>query len=79
MNELELVKESLMTIGHREGYSVTKNLEAIAKAKLRFFGVGDFRRCPCSPKSDRSCISETCQKEIQENGVCHCHLFERVK
>ena len=36
-------------------------------------------KCPCDPMSeDRGCIGSLCLKEIIEQGVCHCHCFERT-
>ena len=36
-------------------------------------------KCPCDPLSqDRGCIGSLCLKEIIEQGVCHCHCFERA-
>lgn len=36
-------------------------------------------KCPCDPMSqDRGCIGKQCMKELIEQGVCHCHCFERT-
>ena len=57
------------------GYGLTKFYTKIAKAKERFFGEKDWRRCPCDPESDRACISARCRREIEENGFCHCNCY----
>lgn len=75
--ELELAIKSLQSKADAEGYKTTKNLPNIAKAKLRAFGLGEIFRCPCDPNSDRACISDHCRQDIEADGVCHCHLFEK--
>lgn len=78
MEDLQLVKEILINAGQTAGYKITDNLDKIAKLKLRFFGVGDCLKCCCNRDGKHSCISEACRKDIKNNGVCCCHLFEEV-
>lgn len=59
------------------GYKLTDNKEKIARAKANFFGVDNWRCCPCDPNSTRACISERCHEEIRENGLCHCRLYKK--
>ena len=75
--EIELAKKMLQEKADAEGYKTSKNLENIAKAKLRMFGIDNLFRCPCDPISDRACISEHCRMDIKKDSYCHCHLFER--
>ena len=75
--EIELAKKMLQAKADAEGYKTSKNLENIAKAKLRMFGIDNLFRCPCDPSSDRACISEHCRMDIKKDSQCHCHLFER--
>lgn len=59
-----------------EGYATTGNVEKIAKAKNMMFGEKDWKRCPCDGKNEnRYCISETCKKEIERDGICHCRCY----
>lgn len=74
--EIELAKKMLQAKADAEGYKTSKNLENIAKAKLRMFGIENLFRCPCDPNSDRACISEHCRIDIEKDSYCHCHLFE---
>lgn len=60
------------------GYGLTKFYTKIAKAKERFFGEEDWRRCPCDPESDRACISARCRREIETNGACHCNCYCKI-
>ena len=78
--ELSIVVENINECAAINGYSLTSNAERIAKAKLRFFGLGEWYRCPCYPPSDieHGCGKMACAKEIDENGVCHCNLFKKL-
>lgn len=78
--ELDQIKECILGRAEAKGVEVTQNLESIAKAKLRFFGLLSWYRCPCAREDeDRRCISPKCLEEIQTEGTCHCNLFRRVE
>lgn len=58
------------------GYATTENAEKIAKAKNMMFGEKDWKRCPCDGHNEnRYCISETCRKDIERDGICHCRCY----
>lgn len=57
------------------GYFLTENASKIAKAKMRFFGLEHWKKCPCDPNSDRACISSHCKKDIEQLGICHCSCY----
>ncbi len=60
-----------------EGLLPTQNLPKIAKAKARFFGKDNWRRCPCDAQNDaRFCTSTKCWEDIREKGVCHCNCYK---
>lgn len=75
--DVEWVKENIKTIAEENGYDLTKNVEAIAKAKLRFFGVENWRKCPCVRDDEHACISAQCKLDIENDGVCHCNLYKK--
>lgn len=75
--DIEWVKENIKTIAKDNGYDLTKNVEAIAKAKLRFFGVENWRKCPCVRDDEHACISRQCKLDIENDGVCHCNLYKK--
>ena len=77
VDDIEWVKEKITEIAEENGYELTKNVEAIAKAKLRFFGLDDWRNCPCVRDGEHACISIQCQNDIEKDGVCHCNLYKR--
>ena len=56
------------------------NAETVAEglqAKYEIFGVA---HCPCIPRHIHSVPDTVCPcKQLRENGVCHCGLFETVK
>lgn len=63
----------------KEGYIPTKNAEKIAKAKNVMFGESEWDRCPCDGSNEnRYCISETCRKDIEQTGECHCHCYTKA-
>lgn len=76
LEDIEEVKSKLRQIAEEHGYELSGNLESIAKAKLRFFGLDNFRLCPCDRNSDRACISGHCKKDIETDGICHCSLMK---
>lgn len=60
------------------GYTTTKNVEKIAKAKKMMFGEEEWQRCPCDGNNPaRFCISETCRADIERDGECHCHCYRK--
>ncbi len=61
------------------GYYPTPNIEKIAKAKNMMFGEGEWRRCPCDGQNEaRYCISDLCRSDIERDGICHCHCYQKV-
>ena len=75
MDILEKMKEKCA----KEGYYTTKNVEKIARAKNMMFGDSEWQRCPCDGNNAaRYCISETCKKDIEEHGICHCNCYSKV-
>ena len=46
-NDLNIIVGKITDCAKVNGYFVTPNLTRIAKAKLRFFGVDSWHRCPC--------------------------------
>lgn len=70
------VQQQLDFLATMNGYDLTEYAPKIARAKLKFFGVDKWFKCPCDPDSDRSCISEHCHKDIKEFGHCHCNCFK---
>jgi len=61
-----------------EGYEPTKNVEKIAKAKTMMFGDENWKKCPCDgANEERYCISDLCKSDIERDGECHCHCYQR--
>lgn len=58
---------------------ISNNITRIAKAKLRFFGLTEWHRCPCYPPDDtiHGCGTEACAEQIKTDGKCHCNLYLR--
>lgn len=81
MTEQEQLQNEIIRLieqkAESHGFQLTKNLQAIARAKLRVFGVKDWTRCPCDRNSDRGCISAHCLADIEKDGVCHCNLYTK--
>ena len=77
---LIIVIGKIVDCAKEQGYFVTPNLGRIAKAKLRFFGIDSWHRCPCYPPTDteHGCGTVACSKQIEEDGVCHCNLFKKT-
>lgn len=75
--DINYIKDSIVKMAEQNGYELTGNVEAIAKAKYRFFGVNDWRNCPCVKDGEHSCISKQCHIDIEKDGVCHCNLYKR--
>ena len=78
MSDLELIVNKIKQVADKNGYDVKPNIEKIAKAKLMFFGVDNWQRCPCYPKEDTThgCDTPQCNLEINKCGICHCNLYE---
>jgi hypothetical protein len=74
-NIQKLVAE-FQKIADEKGYQLTDNAVRIAKAKLRFFGIDDWRQCPCAQDGQHACLSDCCKEQIETKGVCHCNLFK---
>lgn len=77
LEDIEEAKNRLKEIAKDNGYELSGNLESIAKAKLRFFGLENLRLCPCDRESDRACVSEHCKQDIERDGICHCSLMKK--
>jgi hypothetical protein len=77
LEDIEEAKNRLKEIAKENGYELSGNLESIAKAKLRFFGLENLRLCPCDRNSDRACVSEHCKQDIEKDGICHCSLMKK--
>ena len=75
-DDIKHIEQRIKTLAENNGYDLTDNLHAIAKAKHRFFG-NDWRKCPCVKDDNHSCISQACRDEIEKNGVCGCNLYRR--
>ena len=58
---------------------LTDNVDRIIKAKLRFFGIDNWSKCPCVQDGQHACISETCKQQILNKGICHCSLMKLKK
>ena len=70
------ILEEIGKLAKENGYNLTEYAPRIAKVKLRLFGT-DWKRCPCDPNSDRSCISKKCREDIEQTGRCHCNCFTK--
>jgi len=78
--DLNTIIENIHKCANEMGYIITPNIARIAKAKLRFFGIDSWHRCPCYPPTDteHGCGTVACSKQIEEDGVCHCNLFKKT-
>lgn len=76
-DDIKYIKDSIVKMAEENGYDLTQNVEAIAKAKYRFFGVDNWRKCPCVRDDEHACISKQCHIDIEKDGVCHCNLYKR--
>lgn len=79
MTDLEQIINNIETCANNNSFKVTKNVERIAKAKLRFFGLDNWSKCPCYPPEDtiHGCGTEACNKMVENDGICHCRLYEK--
>lgn len=75
--EVAIVEQKILDMAKENNWDVTRNVTRISKAKLRFFGMDGWGRCPCYPPDDtiHGCGTEACTKEIEEHGKCHCNLY----
>lgn len=72
------MRVKMLERAEQAGVEPTELLDKIAAARIRF-GL-DITECPCAKEDkDRGCISAKCLREIQEQGICHCHCFKRVE
>jgi len=76
-SEVTDIEINIVEMADKNGWKVSNNLERIAKAKNRFFGLAEWHRCPCYPPSDtiHGCGTEACSKQIEDDGKCHCNLY----
>lgn len=77
VEEINLIKECIEKIAEENGYELTNNVDSIVKAKHRFFGVENYKLCPCDRNGDRYCISKHCHEDIEKNGICHCSMYRK--
>ncbi len=75
--DINYIEDSIITLAEQNGYNLSDNLKAIAKAKYRFFGVENWRDCPCVKDGNHACISAQCKADIEKDGICHCNLYKR--
>lgn len=74
----ERIKTTIKELAEINGFELSDNVDKIINAKLRFFGEENWSACPCCrDDSTRFCCSIQCQKDVKENGTCHCSLFKR--
>ena len=75
--QVAIVEQKIVDMAKENNWDVTKNVTRISKAKLRFFGMDGWGRCPCYPPDDtiHGCGTEACTIEIEEHGKCHCNLY----
>ena len=77
MNQDDIYLE-MKQIAEEQGYELTPTAEKVARFMERQhipLGV-----CPCAkdvPAPYRGCVGIICQKEIEENGVCHCNVYRK--
>lgn len=72
MDDFEHIKHNIEEKAKSEGYELTDKADAIARAKLRFFGRDNWAQCPCDPNSDRACITACSHPKAppsQDNGI----------
>lgn len=73
------VIEEIKKLAEENNFGLTYNVERIAAAKVRFFGVDNWKKCPCVNDGEHSCISPKCREQIEKEGVCHCNLYKKEK
>ena len=78
-DEKAKVVEEIKKLAKENNFGLTDNAERIAGAKLRFFGIDDWKKCPCVNDGEHACISPKCREQIENEGVCHCNLFKKNK
>ena len=74
--DIAKIKETLSEIGKRCGFKLTKNADNVVKAKYRFLGNENFRKCVCVKDDEHYCCSQLCQTTTRAKGRCDCNLFE---
>ena len=75
--DIQKLLSEFQRIADEYGYTLTDNAEKIAKAKLRFFGIENWGKCPCVRDDEHACMSECCRNKVETTGVCHCNLFKK--
>lgn len=76
------IKEKMLQRASELNVIETENFPKIANAKyILFANKGlDPMKCPCDAGNEnRYCISPLCQKDIEENGKCHCGCYQVKK
>lgn len=76
---VEIIEANIRNCAEEHGLGLTDNVTKIARAKNMMFGVDEWYRCCCDHKNgDRYCMSEQCQKDVEEKGVCFCNLYKKI-
>ena len=78
MDDKSIILENIKECAREHSYGLTPFAERIAAAKLRFFGVENWRNCPCVRDGLHSWISDVCKGDIEHDGVCHCNLYKKA-
>ena len=79
---MQTIEDNIREMATAEGWAINeKTVSRIAKAKERFFGADDWKRCPCYPPDDtiHGCGTPACSEDIQNEGVCHCNLYLKAE
>lgn len=76
-NDVQTIINYIQNEAAKNNLKINDNCEKIAKIKLKFFGVDNWRKCPCYGSDDQihGCGTTACLDEINKNGICHCKLF----
>lgn len=78
VDEHKMVESYIHSVAKMFGWDVTENLNRITKAKLRFFGIDGWHKCPCYKPTETQygCGTKACREQIERDGICHCNLFK---
>lgn len=75
---VKIIENNIRNCAESHGLGLTDNVTKIARAKNMMFGVDEWHRCCCDHKNgDRFCMSEQCQQDVEEKGVCFCNLYKK--
>lgn len=78
VNKHDVVETYIREIAKEFNWDVTENLARIVKAKLMFFGIDEWYRCPCYKPTETQygCGTKACREQIERDGICHCNLYK---